>query len=231
VDSVSVIVSDVIPDQTTQMSLVYDNQVIEKLSATASNPAFRDSILLRACRANACGLDAAGCQQIGYLPAKLGITIQAGVAVRTRFWKGFPQLLLYPGADWVFGDVEMEDLASTVFDHEKTIRDSERKSWHGEEVHGRNGLAVIAQESSPAFPCLLGRKQPVEIARNCAFRDVEAEFQKLAVNSGSAPAGILVRHLSDESSHLGIDLWPAQALWPRSKAERQPDARRQRFLV
>jgi hypothetical protein len=57
------------------MSLVYDNQVIEKLSATTSNPAFRDSILPRACRANACGLDAACCQQIGYLPAKLGITI------------------------------------------------------------------------------------------------------------------------------------------------------------
>ena len=61
--------------------------MIEKLSATASNPAFRDSILPRACRASACGLGAAGCQQIGYLPAKLGITIQDGVAVRTRFWK------------------------------------------------------------------------------------------------------------------------------------------------
>ena len=116
----------------------------------------------------------------------------------------------------MFGDVEMEDLASTVFDHEKTIQDSERKSWYGEEVHGRNGLAVIAQESSPEFPCLFGRKQAVEIARNCAFRDVEAQFQKLTVNSGSAPAGILVRHSPDESSNLGIDLCPAQALWTRS---------------
>ena len=122
----------------------------------------------------------------------------------------------------MFGDVEMEDLASTVFDHKKTIQDSERKSWYGEEVHGRDGLAVIAQESSPEFPCPLGRKQPVEIARNCAFRDVEAQFQKLTVNSGSTPTGILVRHSSDESSHLGIDLWPAQALGPRSKAPEQP---------
>jgi hypothetical protein len=100
----------------------------------------------------------------------------------------------------------MEDLASTVFDHEKTIQDSERKSWYGEEVHGRDGLAVIPQESSPQFPCLLGRKQAVEIARNCAFRDVKAQFQKLTVNSGSAPGGILVRDSPDKSSHLGIDL-------------------------
>jgi hypothetical protein len=104
------------------MSLVYDNQVIEKLTATASNPAFRDSILPGARRANAYGLDATGCQQIGYVVAKLGITIQDRVAVGTRFRKCFSQLLRYPGAGWVFRDVEMEDLASTVFDHKKNIR-------------------------------------------------------------------------------------------------------------
>ena len=64
----------------------------------------------------------------------------------------------------------------------------------------------------------------MEIARNCAFRDGEAQFQKLTMNSGSAPAGILVRHSLDESSHLGIDRWPAQALAPRSKAPEQPKA-------
>ena len=48
-------------------------------------------------------------------------------------------------------------LESTVFDHEKTMQDSEPKSWYGEEVHGRNGLAVIAEESSPESPCLVGR--------------------------------------------------------------------------
>jgi hypothetical protein len=73
-------------------------------------------------------------------------------------------------------------------------------------------MAVIAQESSPEFPCLLGRRQAPEIARNGAFRDVEAEFEKFTMNSGSAPGGIFLRHLPDESSKLGIDLWPTQAL-------------------
>jgi hypothetical protein len=44
------------------------------------------------------------------------------------------------------------------------------------------------------------------------------------VNSGATPAGILVRHSLDESSHLGIDLGPAQVLGPRSKAPEQPKA-------
>ena len=144
-DSVRVIVRDVIPDQTTQMNVIEDDQVIEKLSATASDPAFRDSILPRACRAYACGFHAAGCQQLGYLLAKLGITIQDRVAVRTRFRKCFSQLLHYPGAGRVFRDVEMEDPASTVFDDEKTIQDSEGEGRHGE---GRSRVSEAHREFS-----------------------------------------------------------------------------------
>jgi hypothetical protein len=33
----------------------------------------------------------------------------------------------------MFRDIEMEDLASTVFDDEETIQDSEGKGRHGEE--------------------------------------------------------------------------------------------------
>jgi hypothetical protein len=40
-----VIIREVIPDQTAQMNVIKDDQVIAKLSATAPNPAFHDSIL------------------------------------------------------------------------------------------------------------------------------------------------------------------------------------------
>jgi hypothetical protein len=69
-----------------------------------------------ACRAYAHGFYAVRCQHIGDLLAKLGITIQDRVAVRTGFRKCFSQLLPYPGAGWVFCDVEMENLASIVLD-------------------------------------------------------------------------------------------------------------------
>src|SRR5262245_32230876 len=124
---------------------------MEKLSTTASDPPFCDSILPGARRASACGLHTAGSQQLGYILAKLGITIQDRIAVRTRFRKRFPELLHYPEASRVFRDVEMEDPASPMFDDEKTIQDSEGERRHGEEVHGRDDLAVIAKESRPAF--------------------------------------------------------------------------------
>src|SRR5262249_36240830 len=89
------------------MSLVQDDQVIEKLSTTALDPAFRDSILPRACWAYAYGFHAAGCQQLDYLLTKLAVTIKNRIAVQTRFWKCFSQLLPYPGTCRVFGGIEM----------------------------------------------------------------------------------------------------------------------------
>jgi hypothetical protein len=126
----------------------------------------------------------------------------------------------------------MKDPASTVFDNEETVQDSKGESGHREEVHGR---AVIAQESSPEFPCLLRRRQALDIARNCPFRDLEAEVERFTMNSGSAPGGILFHHPLDEKSNLGIDLLAGQGSLGASASARttesQPDARRQRFLV
>jgi len=206
------------------MNVTEDDQMIEKFSTTAFDPAFRDSILPWACRAYAHGFHAFRCQHIGHLLAELGITIQDRVAVWTGFRKCFPQLLHYPGAGWMFRDIEMEDLASTVFNDEETIQDSEGEGRDGEEVHGHDDLAVIAKESRPALAGVVGKGQAPEVPRDGAFRDIEAEFQKLPVNSRSTPGGIFFSHLSDESSNLAIDFWPAKGLRARAKAPEQPKA-------
>jgi hypothetical protein len=73
VDSVREIIRDVIPHQTAPINVIEDNYVIEKLSATTSDPAFRDSILPRACGASAHGFHAVRCQHVGHLLAKLAV--------------------------------------------------------------------------------------------------------------------------------------------------------------
>ena len=72
--------------------------MIEKLSATAPDPALCNSILPRACRTDPCGVHASGCQQFGDLVTKLAVTIKNRIAVRTRFRKCLSHLLHYPGA-------------------------------------------------------------------------------------------------------------------------------------
>jgi hypothetical protein len=208
------VIRDVVFDETAQVSLVEDEYVIQKIPATASDPAFRHTILPRACRADAFGFHAAGGHEIRYLPAELAITIQNGIAVRTRSRKCLPQLLLYPGAGRQFGDIEMDDLAPTVFDDEETIHDSEGEGRHGEEVHGRDHIAVIAKESCPERAGLVTRSQAPEIARDGTFGEVEAKLEKLPVHSWTAPSRILLDHLPNYGPNLGIDLWPA---WGRRR--------------
>ncbi|HYA88377.1 MAG TPA: hypothetical protein VEI57_15080, partial [Nitrospirota bacterium] len=169
------------------MSLVEDEYMIQKISATASNPALGDSILPGRLETDLLGFDASGHQQIHRVLVELRISIQNRIAVGTRFRESFAQLLNYPRTRRIFRDIEMEDFASTVLDDEETIQNSESEGGHGEEVHGCNNLTMIAKESSPKFACLLTRRQTPDIARDGTFRDVEAEFQKFAMNPGGAP--------------------------------------------
>jgi len=64
----------------------------------------------------------------------------------------------------MFRDVEMNHLASAVFDHEKSVQHAKCQSRHGKEIHGRDNLAVIPQESSPQLAGVVERKQATEIA-------------------------------------------------------------------
>ena len=199
VGSVRVIIRDVIPDQTAHVSFADDDYVIQQLSATAPDPTLGHSILPGACGADACRFDAVGGQEIAYLLAKLAITIENRVAVRTSFRKGLPQLLYYPGADGVLGDIEMEDLASAVFDHEKAVQHPKGQSRHSEEVDGRDRLAVIAKESRPELAGLVGRRQATEEAGDGPFGDVKAGLEKFSVNSRCAPGWILRCHSLDQT--------------------------------
>jgi hypothetical protein len=96
-------------------------------------------------------VDAAGGKQIGCLLTKLAVTIQNRVPVRTRFRECLPELLRYPGAARVFRDIEMENLASAVFDNEKAVQDAKSQSRHGEEVQGRDDVSVIAEEADQSL--------------------------------------------------------------------------------
>ncbi len=128
--------------------------------------------------------------------------------------KCLPDLLHYPRAGRVFRDVEMQNPASTVLDEEETIQDSQRGRRHCEKVHGRDDLAGIAQEGSPEFSVVVGRRQTTEMAGHGTLRDIRTEFKELAMNSWSAPAWIFLCHRPNERSNLRIDRWPAKAPWP-----------------
>jgi hypothetical protein len=43
----------------------------------------------------------------------------------------------------------MQDLPPVVADDEKAVQNTKRERWHGEEIHRRNGLAMVSEERVP----------------------------------------------------------------------------------
>jgi len=70
VDSVRVIIRDVIPDQATQMTVVDNYDVIQKFFPTAFDPAFGNSVLPMTRGTYAYGLHPSGREEIGHIVAK-----------------------------------------------------------------------------------------------------------------------------------------------------------------
>ena len=78
----------------------------------------------------------------------------------------------------MFYKIEMKNLAPTMFDDKEAIQNPEGESRYGEEVHGRNDLAMIAQKCSPELASLVGSRQAMGIARNGAFGDLKSKLEK-----------------------------------------------------
>src|SRR5216684_943850 len=78
------------------------------------------------------------------------------------------------------------------------------------EVNRRNPLDVIAKEGLPGlqWPILPGH----HIDRNRGLGDIDAQFEQLSMDLGSAPERVLKTHSSDKVAHLFAD--------PRSAPER-----------
>jgi hypothetical protein len=71
VNSIFVIIGDVISNQPAQMNFVENDYVVKQLSAAASNPALSNPSLPRASETDLLWLNAAGNEKVGYLRAEL----------------------------------------------------------------------------------------------------------------------------------------------------------------
>jgi hypothetical protein len=81
--------------------------------------------------------------------AVLGVVIQNEKLGRRFVGKGLTQLLHDPSAGRMAGDVVVENAPPIVGNDEEAVKDSEGDGRYGEEVHGRDSFAVIAQKAEP----------------------------------------------------------------------------------
>ena len=107
----------------------------------------------------------------------------------------------------------MQDPAPSMLDHKETIQELETQRGHSKEIHGDDHFAMIGEEGEPASGRIATAPRMSQISGYGAFRDVESDPEKLAMDLRRAPARIFQCQATDQSPSLRADLRSA-AGWP-----------------
>jgi hypothetical protein len=148
-DPILVMVAHVLVQEATQMLFVPGNDPIQELAADAPHPALRDAILPRGLHTRALRFQTSRLEEREDFAMEFRVRIENHVPVGIRFRKSLSQLLHDPGGTRMTGDMEVQDPAPLVFDHEGTVKNLKSQGGHGKEIHRHDRLAVVGQKSQP----------------------------------------------------------------------------------
>src|SRR5208337_151372 len=189
--SVVLVVIDVLIHQALQMAIIENDHMVEQIPAAVADPSFGNTILPGTLDAGSFGLNPEAPYRLNNAVTKVRATVEDQVARRGIIGKRFAQLLRYPCASWMPGDVEMQNLTPTVGNNEEAIEHAKGERRNCEEIHGRYRFAVVGQECRPplcGFGNSRGLPHPVQ---HCSFRDIKAKHPQFAMNPRRTPSGIL----------------------------------------
>lgn len=168
------VVVDVIPKQSAQVSFVQYDYMIQQFPAAAPYPTLGSSVLPRTAIGGSGWPAAHGLEPLGHLSIELRIAVQDQVSRCALLGEGFSQLLRDPLAGGMFRGVEVEDSPPAVADQEEAVQNPEGGGRNGKEVHGGDRLAMVVQEEQPALPCIPPTVHSGEIPRDGTFGNVKA---------------------------------------------------------
>ncbi len=173
--AVVVITVHVFGHEAFQMAIVQNDDMIDQVAVAAGDESFGNSILPGASNRDSNQGDAQTLRRLQDFIMERVLAIEDEKLWRGVVRKSIPQLLRYPCAAWILSDVAVKNATPMRSDHEKTIQHAEPERRHSEEVHRRNGFAVIVQKRSPS-PCRLGISRGLSHpAQNCALGNLQPE--------------------------------------------------------
>jgi hypothetical protein len=115
-------------------------------------------------------------QEGNHIDVEDRIVIQNGVAIGSRFRKGFAQLLHDPIGRWMPCNVEVRDPAALVLDDEETVPHSKSRTRYGKEIEGDNGLAVVVKKREPFLGRITPAMEAPQIARDGPLGEPKPSF-------------------------------------------------------
>jgi hypothetical protein len=124
-------------------------------------------------------------------------------------------LLRGPSPGRMLGHMEMQHLATIVFQDDKHEQDLHCDDRHGKEIGGHHVVDVVVQEGPPGLV-----RRPAESAqeaRNSALGNGDTEHLEFAIDSGCSPQRIGGDHLCNQLAEFcggaGATSSPGAAAW------------------
>ena len=183
-----------------------DNQMIEAFTANRSDDAFHIGTLP----------GRPGCREYfryAQVPdLAVEIVAEDAIAITQQVTRdlvkreSFPQLLASPLGGRMGGDIEMEDPATVMSQHQEHVEDLEPNRGNREEIDRHQGLDVVVEESPPGLRRRL--TEPDHVLADAGLPDVDAEFEKFTVDTRRTPQRVFSAHGADQSANI---LWHARA--------------------
>ena len=94
------------------------------------------------------------------------------------------------------GDIEMEDPATVMRQHQEHIENLEPYRWNCEEIDRHHRLDMLVEEGTPG---LRGRlTEPDHVLADAGLADVDAEFEEFTVNARRTPQWVFPAHGPDQ---------------------------------
>jgi hypothetical protein len=134
------------------LQLMQDDHVVQQVAPATSNPALRNTVLPWTAKGSAGWLASHLPHSRNHIGSKLCVSVEEQESVRLLVGPCFSQLLYNPKCMGISRHIEMQDLPPLVADDEKAVQNTKRERWDGEEVHRRNGLAMVSEERQPSLP-------------------------------------------------------------------------------
>lgn len=131
------------------------------------------------------------------------VTIAQQTARRPVPRERLPELLSGPFCSRMCRDREVNNAPTFVCQDEEDVQDLKADRRNGKEVYGHKGLDVVVKEGSPGLRSRLTVSD--QILGHARLPDVDAELQKLAVNTRRSPAWVLFAHATDQIANFARD--------------------------
>lgn len=134
------------------MPFAEDEHVIKAFPANRTDEPLREGVLPRATRRREDLLDPHATPSVPKVLAGDGVTVAQKIGRCGVVREGVHDLLGGPVGGGVLGDVEVDDAAAMVGEHDENEEHAQSSRWHREEVNGDEICDVIGKERPPRLP-------------------------------------------------------------------------------